>query len=194
MSSKKLTPGQLKKFRSEVARLKEVGLVSKRVDARGQKPTRHMLSQVKKYEDVLKGKAKVVHTSKVSEAKAFAGQFRTKGKSVVVPVTSKDVRLAYGKKSGNISATTTKSNGEKFVRDITPGGAKEIKGKHVLYSIPIGNTIQSFDTFDDLVLFMEPYDVKSTAHKPYKNWQNYVQITRLKGKPSKLDLDEQEEF
>lgn len=45
----------LRAFRSQVARLKKAGLVSKRTDARKQKPTRYMMAKVKSLAPVLSG-------------------------------------------------------------------------------------------------------------------------------------------
>lgn len=179
MSTKKLTGAQLKKFRSDVAKLKSKGLVSNKTDARKQAPTRYMQTQVKKFQDVLDGKAKVLHTPKRSDAKAFSEKFRTKGKSVVVPAKA-DERLAYSKKTGAISATRKTASGKKITREIyseAPSKARPpSRAKNVLYVIPVGNSRQSFDTWEDIVLFMEPYETNSK--NPYKDWEQYVEIVR----------------
>ena len=79
----------LREFRSNVAQLKKLGLVSKRTDARKQKATRYMRDVVRSFADVLKGEAQVFSVPK-SEAAVYSGAgHRTKniGKShkVVVP-------------------------------------------------------------------------------------------------------------
>lgn len=51
------TPVDVKSFRHSVALLKKKGLVSKRVDARSQKPTKYMRAKVRKLSDVLSGHA-----------------------------------------------------------------------------------------------------------------------------------------
>ena len=174
MSSRKLTKAQARAFRSDVAKLKAKGLVSKRVDARKQQPTRYMQGQVKKFSDVLSGKATVIHTPKRAQAKEFAEKFRTKGKAVVVP-TRKGEKLTYSKKYGDISASQ-KVGGKTVHRYIAPKGATKRKlTGNLIYTIPVGNTRQSFDTWDDLVLFMEPYE--ANPRNPYKNWQPYVEIS-----------------
>lgn len=174
MSNRKLTSAQARAFRSDIAKLKAKGLVSKRVDARTQKPTRHMREQVKKFSDVLSGKATVVHTPKRAQAKEFAEKFRVKGKSVVVP-TRKGEKLTYSKTYNDISASQ-KVGGKTVHRYIAPKGAtkRKLKG-NLIYTIPVGNTRQSFDTWDDLVLFMEPYE--NNPKNPYKKWQDYVEIS-----------------
>lgn len=178
MSNKKLTNAQLKKFRGDVAKLKSKGLVGKKVDARSQKPTRYMLSQVKKYDDVLQGKATVAHTPTRAEAKAFSERYRIKGKSVVIP-TKEGERVAYSKKTQSFSATR-RVGGKKVTRELYPEMSKSrapSKSKNVLYVIPIGNTRQSFDTWEDLVLFMEPYE--QNPKNSYKEWEKYVEIVRV---------------
>lgn len=180
MSSKKLTGTQLKNFRRDVAKLKAKGLVSKRIDARAQKPTRYMQGQVKKYGDVLEGKAAVIKLPKRSAAKEFSEKFRTKGRSVVVPIR-KGEKLGYSKATGEISASS-KIGGKRVRRRMSSKGATRdsapISG-NVLYTIPIGNSRQSFDTWDDLVLFMEPYEINT--RNPYKDWMKYVEITDYDG-------------
>lgn len=48
-----------REFKSAVAKLKKLGLVSKKTDARKQKPTRYMRNIVRQFADVLKGEAQV---------------------------------------------------------------------------------------------------------------------------------------
>ena len=177
MPTTKQPPLQLKKFRSDVARLKSLGLVSKRVDARKQRATKYMRGQVRKFADVLSGKAKAVHLPKRSDAKAFAEKFRTKGKTVVVPVTAPGEKFSYSKKTGEIRGTK-KIGGRKIKRRISSRNVSKdtapISG-NVIYTIPIGNSRQSFDTWEDLVLFMEPYE--TNPRNPYKDWMKYVEVT-----------------
>lgn len=179
MSSKSLPPGQLRKFRSEVAKLKSLGLVSKRVDARSQKPTRYMREQVKQYADVLAGRAKVVKAKSASQAKDIAGDaFKRKGRAVVVPVRkqSDTVRLT---KSGQIFAYG-KENGRSVKRLIVGkqfdvyDRASYPRGPGIIYRMPFGNYYQSFDDVDDLFAFMFPYE--QAARNPYRDWQKYVEI------------------
>jgi len=181
MSTRKLTNDQLKKFRSNVAFLKSKGLVSKKIDARKQAPTDYMQRQVRKFSDVIEGKAKVVHTPKAKDAKPFKEAFRVKGKSVVVPVTNKSEKLVYAKKTKIISATRTTKQGKKITREIYAEGIskskppKDREGIH--YVIPLGNSRQSFDTWEDLVLFMNPYE--TNTKNPYKDWEQFVELVRV---------------
>lgn len=179
MSSKKINNSQVKKFRSDVAKLKAAGLVSNRVDARSQRETRYMKSQVKKFADVLEGKAKAVKVSKRGEAKEFSDRFLTKGKTVVIPLTSKDEKIRYNKSSHSFSAYR-KVNDKRVIRDIYSDNSKvKPRRKNQLFVIPLGNSRQSFDTWGDLVLFMEPYE--NNPKNPYKEWAKYVEIVTIEG-------------
>jgi len=180
MSSTKLTASQLRKFRSDVAKLKEKGLVSKRIDARSQKPTRHMLSQVKKFNDVLTGKAQVVHAPSRAKAKAYSDAFRTKGKSIVVPI-EKGEHVRYAPKSDKIIGTR-RAYGKVLKKEYTQQPMEGIKslpsGKGIIYSVPLGNGLRSFDDIDDLANFMFPYE--TAERNPYLDWQRYVIIERVR--------------
>lgn len=178
MSSKKPTGAQLRKFRSDVAKLKAQGLTSARVDARSQKPTRHMLRKVKDYQDVLQGKAKVVHTKTRAQAKEF-GDLRHVGKSVVVPVINRTERVRYNAKTGEI-VSSARENGRRVRKTIR---AKSVdlynintypRGNNIRYRMPFGNSYQQYDTPEDLFAEMFKYETK--PKNPYKDWQKYVQI------------------
>lgn len=172
MSSRKLTGAQLKKFRSDVARLKAKGLVGKRVDARSQKPTRYMREQVKQYQDVLDGKAKVLTVPKRKDARQFADTNRTKFNKVIVKAKP-DETVSYSAKEKDIRITRRVKD-KKVTRHIYAESPKSRIKEGQLFVIPIGNTRQRFDTWDDLVLFMEPYE--TNPKNPYKEWQRYVEI------------------
>lgn len=189
--NKSLTGSQLRKFRSEVARLKALGLVSKRIDARSQKPTRYMREQVKKFSDVLAGKAKVVHVPKRIDAKRFEDIFRVKGKNVVVPVSKGEKAPRYIKKTGEIQGYVER-NGQKYVKlyanreRLNPSDFPT--GPNILYRIPFGGGGSAF-TFDDvneLFKFMQPYE---QGRNPYKDWQRYVEIIRIRGNRRDMEDD-----
>lgn len=145
MSSKKLPPSQLRKFRSDVAKLKAKGLVSKSKDARKQEPTRYMLGQVKKYSDVLAGKATVVTVPKSSTAKEYSQLYRTKGKHVVVP-SAKSERVRYNARTGQIVGNYYRGRDEdgepiRITRmypktPLVNGTADLPQGPNIVYTIP----------------------------------------------------------
>lgn len=180
MATKKLTGSQLKAFRSKVARLKDQGLVSKRVDARSQKPTRYMLDTVnKRFAGVLSGKDKVVHVPKKKDADQFKARFDTKGKSVIIPGAAKsESNFRYDPKSHEIRSTV-KQGSEKLRKAYSPkpiGGVEDLpSGRGVLYTIRLGkNGGQfSFDTKEGLANFL-----RSLSDSGWKTAINYVEVTR----------------
>lgn len=193
-SRQALSGPALKKFRSDVAKLKKVELVGKKVDARSQRPTRYMREQVKKYSDVLAGKAKVIHTPKRADAKEFAGSMRVKGKSVVVPIVNKSERVRYNSRTGEISS---------FARENGRTMRKVVKNKNIdLYDIktyPRGPNIRYripsphgylFQTDNVEEFFAEMFKYETKAHNPYKNIYAYAQIIYLEPDSDEDDTEE----
>lgn len=74
----------LRDFRHSVSVLKSKGIVSKRVDARSQAPTRYMQSKVRKFTDVLEGKVTAVRARPDIRAK-YEGILEIRGAYLVVP-------------------------------------------------------------------------------------------------------------
>lgn len=184
MSIKKAGGGQgpnLKKFRSDVSKLRGVGLVSKRVDARSQTPTRYMKGIVKKFNDVLEGRAQAVKVPR-AVAKDYSAAYKTKGSRVVVPV-EKGERARYRKKDAAIVGHRTGyAPGETIDKIFTRAGKTEfpetLPPGHV-YSIPLGSGVRSFDTFSDAVLFMTPYETGPHSYRgSLGDWKNYLYIER----------------
>lgn len=185
MPSRKRGTGQAsggagsKKFRHDVARLKSLGLVSKRVDARKQRETKYMKSQVRKFSDVLEGRAQVVKAPR-SVVKQYSDAYRTKGGRVVVP-TEKNEKAFYSTKTQRIAASRPGySDGERIIKEFTKQGDEipRLPPGHV-FTIPLGSGYQSFDTFSDAVLFMAPYE--SGPHKysgKLGDWRKYLVIER----------------
>lgn len=89
MAKSKLSNSDLKKFRSEVARLKKAGLINPKIDARKQKPTRYMQQKIKRLKDVIEGERVSVKVDKVTAARYKASGFFVFNDRVVV---SKDRR------------------------------------------------------------------------------------------------------
>jgi hypothetical protein len=76
----------IREFRKDVARLKKLGVVSKRQDVRHQEPTKYMRGKVRKFGDVLRGEAIPVRAPKaVRETYREKGLFATRGGFVIVP-------------------------------------------------------------------------------------------------------------
>ena len=61
----RLSPSDLRALRSKVSKLKKLGGISKRVDARKQRPTRYMIRKVKSLEPVLQGRAVLIPKKKI---------------------------------------------------------------------------------------------------------------------------------
>jgi hypothetical protein len=171
---------ELRKFRSDVAKLKASGLVGPRVDARSQKPTRYMRDQVRQYRDVIEGRAKVVKLPR-DQAKRYEGTLRVKRSRAVVPVESKAERVTYSKKDRAI--VTQRMAFERRIRKVVRPRPRDISdlptGPNLRYSIPFGQQRGRF-TFDDpkeLARFMQGYG-------SYNDWIRYVEIEEID------DLDE----
>ncbi|MDE2101029.1 MAG: hypothetical protein KGL39_27530 [Patescibacteria group bacterium] len=102
---------ELKEFRHDVAILKRKGLIDKQIyDARSVKPTKYLKSQIKKFADVIAGKATPVKVNK-AKAKDYARQgYTVKNGRVVVPhlenekvySTHGDFRVAASGRGGKI--------------------------------------------------------------------------------------------
>ena len=133
-----------------------------------------MRGQVKRFADVLSGKAAVVKVPR-AQAKEFADRYQVKGGRVAVPIR-KGEKLAYSAKNQEITASS-KVAGKRVRRRMAAGTMSRDRAPisgNVLYTIPLGNSRQSFDTWGDLVLFMEPYE--TSEKNPYRDWEKYVEI------------------
>lgn len=191
MANRKTSSGQasIREFRSAVAKLKAAGLVSHRVDARSQQPTRYMRGQVKKFADVLTGKAKVVEAPKRSDLSAYkeGGRYIVKGKRVVIPTTDKSERLRFDKKTKTVVGRS-KQYGEAHTREYTPkpvtSPTQLPRGYDIRYTVPLGRSYRSFDTLEDLTAFMMPYETKDK--NPYNDWQRYVILERYGIRPNRV--------
>lgn len=97
----------LRQFRSDVAKLKKLGLVSKKTDARKQQATRYMRNIVRTFSDVLKGEAQAFSVPR-NEIPAYkeAGH-RARGHRVVV-TAPKGAKVHRIKPKQGVPAYTTK--------------------------------------------------------------------------------------
>lgn len=165
MPSKK---SDLKQARIALKKLRELGLYTG--DLR-KKPTKSALSKIKKYDDVLSGKAVVVQPKNPAR---FKNIFEVRGKSVIVP-RRKGERISIDKKTGEI--VSKRKVGKRTVtargRQIKRGQKIEQPaiGRRVQYAIPFnasggGVNWFRFPDWEELQKFMAGYD--------YKNWADYV--------------------
>lgn len=170
----------IKKFRHDVARLKALGLISKRVDARSQRETRYMRGQVKRFADVLEGRAKAVKVPR-GVAKEYSEAYRRKGNRIVVPV-DKTETVFYSAKSKRVTATRPGYEpGTRMVKEFLKSGeVRQPLPEGYVYTIPLGGGVRRFDTWDDVIKFMSPnYETGSHRyHGALGDWRNYLMVER----------------
>jgi len=76
----------VREVRGEVSRLKKVGIVSQRIDARTYVPSRYMLSKIRKNRDILSGEVMAVAAPKsVRKKYTDKGIFEQRGGALIVP-------------------------------------------------------------------------------------------------------------
>lgn len=170
-STRKLTASQLRAFRSQVAALKRKGLVSPKIDARSQKPTRYMLEQVKKYADVLNGHATVLKVPK-DVRDELKSAYAVKRGRVVIPTTGSET-AHYSKKRG-VTKTTRIGKNKGTVRVHVYENLDQLRvkeGPGVRYAVPFaGGQRYRFEKFDELYRFMKE------GYASYKEWWRYVEL------------------
>jgi hypothetical protein len=135
--SKPLAGKALKSLRSGLAKLKSAGLFSG--DVRGAKGGWRQKSLLKRFADVIQGKAKTVKVG--AAAKAFDETYRARMGRVVVKA-EKGETLRFNKRAGAITSTTTRYGVK--VKRIVPGRIvrtaedlpKAPKGKKYFYKLP----------------------------------------------------------
>jgi hypothetical protein len=167
----------LREFRHEIALLKKKGLVSKRVDARKQKPTRYMRDKLKKLHDVIEGTQTSVKVDRKTAARYKASGFFVFGNRVVVS-KDKDERGRRDAKSGLIvlSKLGPRAPFEKVVmpysiknidqflsecRKSPPDpqifAARKNPQDHWAFAYHGNNSLGTFETLDDLGIHLERY-------------------------------------
>lgn len=111
----------LKIFRSNVAKLKKSGLLSKKYDARSATPTKYLNSQISRFKGVIEGTAKTAKLPKQNlEAYKDTG-YDIKNGRVVVPVTpGEKLNVSHGKISIKRTMTDASGNGYTITRVIFP--------------------------------------------------------------------------
>lgn len=96
----------LRQFRKDVAKLKKLGLVSKKTDARKQQATRYMRTLVRSFSDVLKGEAQVFSVPRKESSIYKEAGHRVKNQKVVVPAP-KGAKVRRSKTVEGIPSYTT---------------------------------------------------------------------------------------
>lgn len=164
MSSKE----QNRRQRADLARLKKLGLY--RGNAR-KNPTRYGKSLIKKYADVLAGKAAVVKAPSKAAARAYRdegskapGTVRVSGDRIVVPKLRGE-KLRYDKKRKEvIGYWKDKATGKTYKKHVTKTGTDLetfSKRDDIIYSLlwMRGSEAERmfFSQYKELLNFIEPY-------------------------------------
>lgn len=181
MAKSKNPKKQAAKLRREVLKLKDLGLIkyNKRHKI-GAKEKR----AVKKYSDVVSGKAAVIKLPK-KEAKKYGRSFRQTGNLIIIPRKKGD-RVRFDKKNKEV-VITGKRYGKKTRTILEPGrGTKARKGPprgyKRWYAIPFGNSKNYFPNKKELAAFMNEYKHAAVAAGRkwgFKNWRKYIEIVDL---------------
>ena len=104
----------VREYRHELALLKKQQVVSKRVDVRSQRPTRYMLSKIKKFSDVIEGKVNAVKAPKaIRKQYTDKGLFEERGSFLIVPKEYANQRAKI--KRGMVAKYRPLTNGEERV-------------------------------------------------------------------------------
>lgn len=145
-------------------------------------PTDYARRIVKRFKDVVEGRAHVVKVPTRAIAKEFE-QFRTKANRVVVP-TDMYGKPRYSKKEKALVKQRETTSGEKLSLKITPKKINEENeiptlGKNQAYAVPFQRGgrkvhIVTFSNKEELLTFLKEYDQK------YKDIQAHVEILTLK--------------
>jgi hypothetical protein len=138
-----------------------------------------MRSQIRKFNDVLEGRAVAVKVPRAA-AKEYSTAYRRKGERIVVPVEANE-HAFYSRKTGRITATRPGyDEGERFIKEFMKTGevGQPLPDGYV-YTIPLGSGYQSFDTWQDAVIFMTPYEAGPHSYRgALGDWRKYLIIER----------------
>lgn len=175
MPTKKQTKAQRAREIKAVRKLRAAGLISKRVNVR-KKPAGAVKAALRKFADVVSGKAAVVKVPK-NIARGLKGTVRTKGDLVIIE-RQKGERVRYDAKEQRIIGKRKvgkRTFTRRIERDLSK--AKPARdGSRRYYVVPFsrgGGDIDylKFDDVGELATFMGEYEKRG-----YKNWKNYVEI------------------
>jgi hypothetical protein len=155
---------ELKAFRSQVAKLKSKGIVSKRVDARSQSATRYMRSKVRAFSDVLEGRTLAVRAPKDIRQKYIdAGIFQARGSFLIVPKEDARSRARIKKGRGLVEITTPLTWGQEH-EIVLPFKATNM--------MDLANRIAENPNFDELKRPDEQFAFRLFGHNSRKAFVN----------------------
>lgn len=166
--ARKALTAQTKQFRKDVAALKRKGLLDKIYDARSVTPTKYLKSQIKKFSDVLAGKAQTVKVNKKKQSQYRERGFKVKNGRVVVPVAENE--KVYGthgdfvvKTKGDFGEMTridmglSKSNIMNWRQEIIDRHVKLKEGERIYFQFYGNNSYRTFQTLEQLLFYFEQY-------------------------------------
>jgi hypothetical protein len=166
--ARKAVTAQTKQFRKDVAALKRKGLIDKLYDARSVTPTKYLKSQIKKFSDVLTGKAQTVKVNKKKQAQYRERGFKVKNGRVVVPVAENE--KVYGthgdfvvKTKGDFGSMTridmglSKKNIMNWRQEIIDRHVKLRDGEKIYFQFYGNNSYRTFQTLEQLLFYFEQY-------------------------------------
>ncbi len=108
---------KVREYRKELAALKKQGIVSKSINARSHKPTRYMLSKIRKFKDVATGNAMAIRADKIRndirEKYIEKGTAKKVGDYLIVPKTTSKQRIGVVK--GHLATYTPLGFGEERI-------------------------------------------------------------------------------
>jgi hypothetical protein len=187
MSKTFRTKKQVSADKRALKTLQKTGLYTGKIDFR-RAPTPYQKSQIRKFSDVIAGKAAVVRPQ---DPKAYRDTFRTKGDAVIIP-RDKGEKIGLSK-TGKITRTRKTRTGKQKRTIIPSVRPKKIKpgakprglpapapGKAMVFYLPFrrgrgkGQTTQWIRfSYDGLKRFLHEYDL---TPEQMSDWLRYVEI------------------
>lgn len=164
MASKRGKGGKssIRQFRSDAAKLKRAGLLSSDVDIRSLQPSDALKRKIRKYRDVVDGKATTVKARSPRAAKVAASRagFQSQGALIVVP-KHRGMRPRYDR--GYVKASGTTFGQRIHQIYVKPGNIKDLpaphEGHYYVYKVPFAqyNDFQQFSSLESYERYRDDY-------------------------------------
>lgn len=153
-------------FRSDIAKLKRLGIVSKRTDARKVEPSRYRRGQISKFFDVLVGTKTVVKAPKTVRRKyADKGLYEERGGFLVIPREHEKQRQKIRK--GLVEITKPLANGE--IQEI-------VLAYNSADILALANAIESDPTLADVLDGVDQYAFSLFGHNSHIGFPNKAEL------------------
>lgn len=151
--------------------------------------TSHGAKVLRRYADVLAGKARVMELRSTAASRPYRGTFRVHGKRVVV-AKQKGERI-YATKDGKLFSTKRDATGKRIRRRILPNvGALSREGAlptgpGIFYAVPMGSpgNYLKFSTPGEMYRRMPEstevrrvHDKYGTRFTSFTDWEDYIEI------------------